>query len=79
MTGFVPVVRGVDAKFRKPAFGRVSARSSATQEATDFWISQLLSRGRCSVSIPVEVVDSNNTVVLSATIDWFISREKVDT
>ena len=76
LSGFVPIVRSVEAKFRRPASGRVSARSIATQETADAWASQLTSRGRCSASVPIEVVDSRGVVVLSAAVEWFISKDK---
>lgn len=71
--GFVPVVRRLDAKFRKPASGRVSARASVPSEEVARWSAELVGRGRVSASIPVEVVNSSG-VVLSATVEWFIAR-----
>lgn len=71
--GFVPVVRKIEAKFRKPASGRVSSRCSLAQDVVVGWASELVSRGRLSASIPIEVVDSKG-VVVSAVVEWFISN-----
>lgn len=72
--GFVPVVRSVEANFRKPAHGQVTARASLASEIVQSWVDKLKSRGRCSVSIPVEVFDPSGTVVLSAMIEWYIAK-----
>jgi acyl-coenzyme A thioesterase PaaI-like protein len=72
--GFVPVVRRVEGKFRRPAAGRVSARASVAPDEVSRWSTELARRGRVLASVPVEVVDSGGTVVLSATVEWFISQ-----
>ena len=72
--GFVPVVRRLEAKFRRRASGRVSARATATDEEVARWASDLAGRGRVTARVPVEVVDAASTVVLSATVEWFIAR-----
>jgi len=72
--GFVPVVRRLEAKFRRPASGRVSARAAATDELVARWASDLAGRGRVTAAVPIEVVDAAGTVVLSATVEWFIAR-----
>ena len=73
-SGLVPVVRRLEAKFRRPASGRVSARVAVADEETARWVSDLASRGRVTAAVPVEVVDAVGTVVLSATVEWFIAR-----
>ena len=72
--GFVPVVRKVEAKFRKPAHGRVSARCLLEDSVVEGWASELTSRGRLLVSIPMEVIDGTGVLVLSATVEWFIAN-----
>jgi hypothetical protein len=72
--GVVPVVRRVEAKFRAPATGRVSARSSLTAETATGWAATLADRGRVLAPVPVEVVDESGTVVLSAAVEWFLAR-----
>jgi acyl-coenzyme A thioesterase PaaI-like protein len=72
--GVVPVVRRLEAKFQKPAHGRVSARCAVPAEAVSRWSEELAARGRVSASVPVEVVDAARVVVLRATVEWFIVR-----
>jgi len=73
-TGFLPVVRRLEAKFRKPAVGWVAARVAVPDGEAGRWATELSSRGRVSATVPVEVVDGDGVVVLSATVEWFIAR-----
>lgn len=73
-SGFTPVVRKVEAKFRKPATGKVSARCLVLADEVTQWKQDLLNRGRLSVSLPMEVVDREDVAVLTATIEWFIVK-----
>jgi acyl-coenzyme A thioesterase PaaI-like protein len=72
--GFVAVVRRLEARFRKPASGRVSARAAVSPEEVDRWANELRQRGRVLAAVPVEVVDAAGVVVLSAVVEWFIAR-----
>jgi acyl-coenzyme A thioesterase PaaI-like protein len=73
-SGFVPVVRRVEAKFRKPGTGRISARCLAASEDVAGWRAELSARGRVLASVPVEIVDAAGMVVVSATVEWFIAQ-----
>jgi acyl-coenzyme A thioesterase PaaI-like protein len=70
----VPVVRKLEAKFRKPANGSVTSRCAVARDIVDGWAVELEARGRVSADVPVEVIDSTNTLVLSAVVGWFITR-----
>jgi acyl-coenzyme A thioesterase PaaI-like protein len=72
--GFVPVVRRLEARFRKPTRGRVAARCAVPAEEVGRWSAELAARGRVLASVPVEVVDAAGVVVLSAVVEWFIAR-----
>jgi acyl-coenzyme A thioesterase PaaI-like protein len=74
-TGVIPVVRKLEAKFRKPASGQVSARCKVAADELVRWSTELTSRGRVSASIPVEIVDGTGVVVMSAVVEWFIVRD----
>jgi acyl-CoA thioesterase FadM len=78
LTGFIPVVRRVDAKFRKPALGALAARCIATQTDVNHWSLALTNRGRLSLTLPVEVVDASTQVVMTAQIEWFITRPQAE-
>ena len=72
--GFIPVVRRLEAKFRKPARGRVSARAAVAAEVVAEWSAELAARGRVLAPVAVEVVDAGGAVVMSAVVEWFIAR-----
>lgn len=72
--GFVPVVRRLESKFRKPATGRVAARAAVPPEEVARWAAELAARGRLSAAVPVEVVDAAGVVVMTAVVEWFIAR-----
>jgi acyl-coenzyme A thioesterase PaaI-like protein len=76
--GVVPVVRRLEAKFRKPASGRVSARCEVPPAEVAHWSAELAARGRVSAPVPVDVVDEAGVVVLTATVEWFIARHTPD-
>lgn len=73
-TGFVPVVRKIEARFRKPAHGAVAARCPVADEELARWSRELAERGRLSAVVPVEVHDEHGTLTLGANIEWFITR-----
>lgn len=72
--GLVPVVRRMEVKFRKPAKGGVQARAKVEPEEAERWRGEFITRGRVIVSVPMEVVDAGGVVVLTSTVEWFISR-----
>jgi acyl-coenzyme A thioesterase PaaI-like protein len=71
-----PVVRRVEAKFRKPANGSIVSTASAAPEALARLDAELSSKSRSMISITVEIYDESNAHTLSATFEWFIQRKK---
>jgi len=74
----VPVVRRIEAKFRKPASGRVAARCRVAEDAIERWSGELARRGRVSAAIPVEVVDTAGAVAMTAEVEWFNAKGSSD-
>jgi acyl-coenzyme A thioesterase PaaI-like protein len=72
--GLLPVVRRVEAKFRQPARGRVSARAVSTGNEMAELRKTLAARGRALVQVAIEVVDEGEVVVMSALVEWFVTR-----
>ncbi len=72
----VPVVRRLEAKFRKPAHGRVFARASANPDEMAKVLATLAAKGRASIIVNVEVVDEQRTLALSATVEWFVGKRE---
>lgn len=73
---YVPVVRRLESKFRKPARGRVSGRVSVADSVMEGVITELEAKGRALVELPVEVVDESGVVALTAGVEWFISKAR---
>jgi hypothetical protein len=74
--GIIPVVRRMDAKFRKPANGSIVSSVSVPPEALAQLDSELSAKGRALISIPVELHDESGAHTLSATFEWFIQHDK---
>jgi acyl-coenzyme A thioesterase PaaI-like protein len=72
--GLVPVVRRLEAKFRKPANGTVTSTATATPESLAQLDAELASKGRSLIPITVELHDESGVHSLSATVEWFIQR-----
>jgi len=72
--GVVPVVRRIEAKFRKPAHGAVASTASAASEALLQLDADLAAKGRALIPVAVELHDEAGTHVLSASVEWFIQR-----
>jgi len=73
-SGYVPVVRRLEAKFRKPASGRTSARAWVAADEFERLKGDLELKGRAQIGVDVEVVDESGMVALTAVVEWFIVR-----
>jgi acyl-coenzyme A thioesterase PaaI-like protein len=71
--GVVPVVRRMEAKFRKPANGAVTASASVAAGAIEELRAGLSAKGRALIAVSVELHDASGTHALTATVEWFIS------
>jgi acyl-coenzyme A thioesterase PaaI-like protein len=72
--GILPVVRRLEAKFRKPANGAVTSTATAAPTAIEQLDAELASKGRALIPITVELHDQSGAHTLSATVEWFIQR-----
>jgi acyl-coenzyme A thioesterase PaaI-like protein len=74
--GIIPVVRRMEAKFRKPANGSITSTVTGAPETLAQLDVELSAKGRALISIPVEIHDEAGAHTLSATFEWFIQRDK---
>jgi hypothetical protein len=72
--GLIPVVRRMEAKFRRPARGAVSASVPFAGDPFERFEEELAARGRALLAIPVELHDSEGLLVMGATVEWFVQR-----
>ena len=71
---YVPVVRRLEAKFRKPANGKIFARLKTTAEMIRESISELHLKGRSLISIEVDIEDIRKTVTMNNVIVWYVQK-----
>ncbi len=73
-TDLAVVVRRVDAKFKKPAHGKVMAKINKALSVLDAPLAELAKKGRCLLSIHVDLYDQDGQHTLSSSFEWFLAR-----
>jgi acyl-coenzyme A thioesterase PaaI-like protein len=68
-----PVVRRIEAKFRRAATGAVRSRLGDMGDALAECRAALASRGRALITVPVEIIDASGIPALAANIEWFVA------
>jgi acyl-coenzyme A thioesterase PaaI-like protein len=74
--GITPVVRRLEARFRKPARGRLFAKATVAESEIDQFTADLDAKGRGLVNVSVEIVDEDQVVTMTAVVEWFIAKQK---
>ena len=74
--GIMPVVRRLEAKFRRPANGAVTSTANAAPEALARLDEEIIAKGRALISVAIDLHDESGTHVLSASVEWFIQRAR---
>ncbi len=74
-TNFIPVVRRVESKFRKPAQGRIVGKLNSSLTSIDGALSELLVKGRCLLTIHIDIFDQQAQHTLSSSFDWFVAAQ----
>ena len=70
----VPVLRDSQNKFRKPALKAITAFPSISSDAVQKFKEQLSKKGRASISVNVEVKDSEGTTTSTGVFNWFVQQ-----
>lgn len=71
----LPVIRRIEAKFHQAGNDLVYCQCLLNHEELAGVLSDLQIRNRAKVVIPMQVVDTTDTLLLSASFDWFIQRQ----
>jgi len=74
---FMAVVRHVDAKFRRPAAGELTARADVPAEEAERFQDTLQKRGRAAIPVHIQVSSADGEITLEATFEWFAQRVRV--
>ena len=72
----LPVVRRLEAKFRKPAFGAIFSSVSVSPEEKAEFLSHLTTKGRALLEIQVNIHDEHGAHTLATVIEWFVARRQ---
>jgi len=68
----LPVLRDAQIKYKKPAQEKITAFSSADEDAIEKFRSQFEKKGRGSLKIEVEIKDINDLLTCQAAFTWFV-------
>lgn len=68
----IPVVRRLEAKFRKPAVGAITSTAATAPADLARLDAELATKRRSLILINVDLHDQSGTHALSATVEWFI-------
>jgi len=75
----VPVLRDSQIRFRKPAAKAITAHPVVSDEAISRFKERFAKKGRSSISVTVEIRDSEDTVTCVGTFNWFVqSIERIE-
>jgi len=73
-SSFIPVVRDVQVKYRKPAMGTLRASANISDADTAKAMETLSKKGRAIISVEVDLLDESKNTTMTATFSWFIQR-----
>jgi acyl-coenzyme A thioesterase PaaI-like protein len=72
--GIVPVVRRLEAKFRKPANGALTSTATVAPDALEQLRADLAAKGRALIAVTIDLHDASGAHTLTATVEWFIQK-----
>jgi len=70
----VPILRESEIKFKKPATGEIYGLAHIDDAMKEKFEEQLVKRGRASISVDVEIKDTNEVVTCLGRFDWFVQK-----
>ena len=70
----VPVVRRAEVKYKNPARGQLKAKASISDEIAGKVASSIEQKGRALIPVKVELSEKDDTITMSATLEWFVQK-----
>jgi acyl-coenzyme A thioesterase PaaI-like protein len=70
----IPVVRRLESKFKKPANGKIFARAKSSPLALEIFKEELRLKGRSLIRIEVIIEDSNQVIIMTAFVEWYVQN-----
>ena len=71
----MPVIRKVEAKFRNPLRGTVTAKTTSEEDDVEAFRRSITAKGRGFIAVHADVVDVAGVVGLSSSFEWFIQKQ----
>ena len=72
----IPLLRGSTVKYKHPATTDIYAIASVDEVAKEKFETQFLKKGRASITIAVELRDSDEVVTMQGEFTWFVQNIK---
>ena len=70
----IPMLRESKIKYRKPALKSIVAFASCSDENIASFIEQFAKKGRSTLSVSVDVKDSEGVLTASSEVIWFVQK-----
>ena len=70
----IPLLRGSTVKYKHPARKEIYAIATVDDESKEKFESQFLKKGRASITIAVELRNSENVVTMTGLFIWFVQK-----
>jgi len=71
----IPVIRKTEAKYHKPANGKLCSKAVFDSLSKEDVLNELLRKNRVIVKVKTEIFDENKNKTLTATFEWFITKK----
>lgn len=74
----IPLLRDSKIKFKKPATQSITAFPSVSKESLDSFNHQWSKKRRGSITVNIEIKDTDGTLTCTGSFNWFIQNLKKD-
>jgi len=73
----IPLLRSSSVKYKHPATKEIVAIATVDDESKEKFEAQFLKKGRASITIAVELRDSNDVVTMMGEFTWFVQKRNL--
>ena len=70
----IAMVRDASVSYKSPAMQKIKAYASLSEEETEKFLRRFERKGRGTISVNVEVRDSDDTLVCTASFLWYVQK-----
>ena len=76
LENIIPVVRKVETKYKKPAFGQILSTAGFVNINKEKILEELETNQRILITVRVLLYDSEKTKVMQSDFEWFVAKKK---